>query len=129
MHVFLYEKSAVWRGLVQLTKNPKYLGLFVASSIGASYGAGKAVMYLTSGSANETSHLMKEKIRNDPEAARYASFSKKAVSEIIRQAQDKSSLSPQTNDAGQQILLPRTAWHPEAEDDNPGKKPSLKRMW
>lgn len=133
MHLHLYERSAIWRGIVQATRNPKFLSAFVVLCFGGSVAAGKVAMYMTSGSSEETRELMEEKVRTDPEAAKYASFSKKAVNEIIRQAKGDTSKPPETNEMGQRIMLPQTAWHPEAEDNesNGGKsqKPTLKKMW
>ena len=112
----LYEKSAVWRAIVHATRNPRVLTLFAVVTVGGAYVVAKASRSVTDKYTEETEAQMKDVVKRDKEAARYAAHSKKALAAMFdnikqRRGVEVDSEAPHNKNP---IKLPGLAWHPMA---------------
>jgi hypothetical protein len=126
----LYERSRVWRVIVQATKDPRILFVFAGSTVLAASAFAWGARSLTESSAKDT-HQELEKLRGrDKETARYAKHSKEALATLFEQVhpnrdRESARILDESRKAGKPpIKLPGVAWHPRVATPVANKKES-----
>jgi hypothetical protein len=112
----LYEKSVLWRRLVQATKDPRTMLLFMGMSTAGAAGIAWVCQAATDGATQETTKAMEKLKKKDYETARYASHSKVALGTMIDSYKKDGAAEQggENTDGKKRIQLPGIAWHPKA---------------
>lgn len=106
---FLYEKSALWRALVEATRDPKKLAAFTVISTGIFGAIAYGTQSVTDRAAAVKESEVRDRMRRDIEATRYANHSKRALEVVLAQAAGRPP--PQH---AHPMKMPAVAWHPGA---------------
>lgn len=106
---YLYEKSRVWRAIVHATKDRRILVAFTVVCTGAFGGMAYVSQSLTDYASASKEEEVRDLIRGDREATRYAEHSKRALEIVLANATGRPA-----PDHKHPMKMPQVAWHPAA---------------
>lgn len=106
----LYERSAIWRAIVHVTKDPKVMAMFAIGTTGAFTAVAWGLQALTDRQSEKASEEIRAKLKKDGESRRYADHSKRALDEVLSAAVGNEP-APQKYP----MKVPGVHWHPAAE--------------
>lgn len=114
---YLFAYSAAWRSLVNATRNPKIMGVFIFGTTGAFVLAWRGSELATQNSMRTTEAELIERGKTDDEVQRLANNSERALAAMFDQfgkgrdeEKNKKLLSEQ-----QRLKVPGVEWHPKAK--------------
>lgn len=110
---YLYAYSAVWRSIVDATRNPKIMALFATATTAGVVLLWRGSEELTRSAMATTKEEMKKKVENDQEMKRYAETSERALAALF--AQIGQGQKENAEHLKHEFKLPGVEWHPKAE--------------